>query len=223
MFNGYWEFEKILITKLKNTPYVRKFIYEDNIISCRITLYLLIIGMMAIINEVYINIEMIMIQKQTYEELDKGYIDENYKLIKILKSDDYHSKEFYDERQGIIFEEFEDKDKFFAKPVHVSEINVKCHIINYNKIIKFHLEFTPEEFEEEKRIEFGCNLYNLKLRLLHLIEDSDIIDDSKKKINMNNIKVYNHNNEELDKRYDSIQLCFLKIETGDTIRCDVNV
>ncbi|CAB4254468.1 similar to Saccharomyces cerevisiae YMR134W Protein of unknown function that may be involved in iron metabolism [Maudiozyma barnettii] len=224
----YFEIENHLINVLKTAPYIHQFIHGDPI-SGRITLYLIILGGFALIQEIWVSIEMTLLQKETYDELNVGRIDEGIKLHRMILSDEYHSKEYKDEQSGIIIEEFEDMDKFFAKPVHVSDIFVHGYIIvNGQQILdtplKYHVEFSPEDFESEKRQDFGCSLHVLRLKLYHLFKDSTFYKEYNKNSNpftiSGNVKIYNKFGEKLEVNLDEVQLCFLKIETGDTIKCD---
>lgn len=224
--NQYFCFEEKVIEKLKETPYVHQFIHDQH--SARITLFLLVIGTIAFFNELWITIEMSLIQKETYDELNLGRIDEGLKLHRMIVSDEYHGREYKDEKSGIVIEEFEDRDKFFAKPVFVSELTVDCNIEKNGKTIlerplSFHIEFTPEEWELEKRPEFGCPLSLLRLKLYHLFRDSrfytELVDPSTDSFTVSKgIIIYNKMGELLPASVDSVQLCFLKIETG----CHIN-
>ncbi|EDO16966.1 hypothetical protein Kpol_1041p24 [Vanderwaltozyma polyspora DSM 70294] len=226
--NTYFEYETKIIAWLGTLPYVHQFIHDP--ISGRITFFLIVVGTMAFINELYITIEMSFLQKETYEELEKGHIDESLKLHRMIVQDDFHSKEYMDDKSGIIIEEFEEREKFFAKPVHVAHVYVICDVLQNNenvltKPFKFHLEFSPEEFENEKRQEFGCNLRVLRTKLYHLFKDTELYHE----LNEGNkydftvsqsINIYNTVDDLLPTSIDDIQLCFLKIQTGDQIKCE---
>lgn len=229
VLNKWLEIEDKLLNILHSYEITNQFMHDK--LSSRITLYLIIIGLIAFLNELYISIDMIFIQKQTYNELNEGSITESLKLHKVLINDPtYHSKEYMDQVNGIIIEEFEDWDKFCSKPVHVSQLFVECNIIKdgktlLSKPIKYHIEFLPEEFDTEKRVEFGCSLHVLRVKLYHLFKDSDwygeLVSSNDKKFTISeNVKIYNTQNELLPVEYDDIQLCFLKMETNNTIRCE---
>ncbi|CCF56811.1 hypothetical protein KAFR_0B05150 [Kazachstania africana CBS 2517] len=228
LYKNYYGIETKILEKLKTTPYVHQFIHDR--ISGRITLFLIIMGSLALVQEMWVSIEMTLLQKEAYDELNIGRIDEGLRLHKVLVNDEYHSREFLDEKSGIVIEEFEDRDKFFSKPVHVSNLYVDCNISVSNeyvleKPLKYHIEFLPEDFENEKRPEFGCSLGVLRLKLYHLFKDSELYDEfiktSGKKFTIsNNVVIYNRFKEELPAKLDDIQLCFLKIETKDRIKCD---
>lgn len=223
----YFELEANIIDRLARTPYVHQFVHDK--ISGRITLFLMVVGTMALINELYITIEMTFLQKDTYEELNKGYIDESLKLHKMIVDDKYHSREYTDEKSGIVIEEFEDRDKFFAKPVHVAHLYVMCNVLQDKKKLlakplQFHIEFSPEDYEDEKRPEFGCRLRVLRTKLYHFFKDTELFDelvkDPKNFTVSRGVNIYNTLKEPLPCEIDEVQLCFLKIETGDTIECN---
>lgn len=228
IFDRYFETEEKVIQWLSTLPYVHQFIHDA--ISGRITLFLIVVGTLAFINEMYITIEMSFLQKGTYEELERGHIDESLKLHRMLVQDDFHSKEYLDDKSGIIIEDFEDRDKFFAKPVHVAHIYVECNAIKNGEELlsspfKFHLEFSPEEYENERRPEFGCTLHVLRTKLYHLFKDTDIFHElTEGKTNnftvSKSIQIHNTVGDVLPVSIDDVQLCFLKIQTGDKIKCE---
>lgn len=225
MLEKYWLIEERLIAKLATFDYTSDFIHDK--ISGRITLYLLLIGFIALINELYITIDMSLIQKETYNELNTGKIDESLKLHRMLISDEYHGKEYLDAKSGIVIEEFESRDKFFAKPVHVSQLFVDAMVTVDGKPVleeplHYHIEFSPEEYELEKRPEFGCNLKVLRVKLYHLFKDSQMYHEfaSDKFTISKSVEIYNKQGELLPTTVDDVQLCFLKIETEDVITCN---
>lgn len=229
LIDKYLAFEEPLLDRLAHTTYVHHFIHDK--ISARITLFLMVMGSIAIVNEINITCKMARATKETSEELNKGYIDESLKLHRLIISDDYHSREYLDEKSGIVIEEFEDREKFFAKPVHVAHLYVECNCVEtkdgpplLEKPLLFHLEFSPEEYEGEKRQEFGARLRVLRKRLYHLFKDSklfeELVKDKERFAIGGNVRVYNAQDELLPVSTDEVQLCFLKMETGDTIRCD---
>lgn len=227
LIERYFELESRIIERLGRTPYIHQFVHDS--VSGRITLFLMVVGTMALINELYITIEMTFLQKETYEELNKGYIDESLKLHRMIVQDDYHSREYLDEKSGIVIEEFEARDKFFAKPVHVAHLYVRGNVLLKSKPVlekplRFHIEFSPEDYEDEKRPEFGCRLRVLRTKLYHFFKDSnlyhELVTDDNSFTVSKSVKIYNTLKEPLPCNIDDIQLCFLKMETGDTIECD---
>lgn len=229
IIDKYLELETPVLNSLAHMAYVRNFVHDP--ISARITLFLMVMGSIAIINELNMTRKMARATHETSEELNKGFIDESLKLHRLIVSDEYHSKEFLDEKSGIVVEEFEDREKFFAKPVHVAHLYVECQCIRtiesqalLEKPLLFHLEFSPEEYENEKRPEFGTRLRVLRKRLYHLFKDShlfeDLVNDKENFAIGNNVRIFNSQHELLPVSTDDIQLCFLKIETGDKITCE---
>lgn len=231
LINGYLHYESKAIDILSRIGFLEE--YMNDPISARITLFLIAVGTLAFINELYITIEMSFLQKETYRELNKSKLDESLKSHRMLLDDDFHSREILDEKSGIVIEEFEAREKFFAKPVHVAHLYVECDVIRHDndslllsKPLKFHIEFSPEEYEHEKRPEFGCKLSVLRRKLYHFFKETniynDLVEDKGDDFQFtvsNNVTIYNRRGEPLPASVDSIQLCFLKIETGDTIKC----
>ncbi|CCK70476.1 Erg29p KNAG_0E02150 [Huiozyma naganishii CBS 8797] len=231
-WNKYLVFESGLINKLSKVHYINQFIHDDKI-SGRITLYLLVVGTFALLQEIYISIEMYWLSRGTYNEINLNQIDnaESFKLYQILMSDDYHSKEYKDLKSGIMVEEFESRENFYKKPVFVSQISVNTHIVDGDgrpliaDPIKYHLEFLPSDYDNERRVEFGCSLNVLRTKLYHLVKDSPMYHELKMedfRIS-NHVHIYNKFGELLTPDMDRLQLCFLKMETGDTIKCDIIV
>lgn len=230
-FDSYFKLENQLVDLIRNIKFLDA--YTSDITSARITLFLLIMGGFALVNEIYISIQMSSMQMDAWEELNNSKLDEDFiRNHKFLRDDSYHAREWMDEKSGIIVEEFESREKFFEKPVHVAHIHVKCQIFSHEtktnllrKPITFHIEFSPEEFENERRPEFGCTLKVLRTKLYHLFKDgalyNDFILSKDKKFKISeNVRIYNNMNECLGTNLDDIQLCFLKMETGDTIACE---
>lgn len=233
----YLQWEQLQIDKISNWSLTKNLVHDK--LSGRITLYLIVLGILATVQELYISIEMIFFTNQTYNILNVGHWDDSLKLQKmLLDNDSFHPTEFYDLKRQIIVETMEPHNMFHMKPVHVSQLYVNCFIeSNENQtdfeneiLFKFNIEFSPDEFEETKRPEFGCTLKNLRIKLYHLIKDSqwfiDLIEEgtlTEQNFTIsNNVKIFNKYDELLNsKKFDEIQLCFLKIETGDTIRCDI--
>ncbi|AET40463.1 Erg29p Ecym_6062 [Eremothecium cymbalariae DBVPG len=227
--DAYWHYEDILLKWLRQIPYLKE--YTEERVSSRITLFLIIMGAFACINELYITIEMTFIQKETYEELRRRKLNETLKDHRVVLDDSYHGREFLDEKTGIVIEEFESREKFFSKPVHVAHLYANCRVLDgsdearsLGQLLNFHIEFSPEEFEDQRRPEFGTSLKVLRRRLYHLFKDTEIFrtlaaDKGTDFTVSKSVKIYNTFDEELPTNLDDVQLCFLKIETGDTINC----
>lgn len=232
----YLRYEADLIQYLQKFRWMRE--YTQDPISARITLFLLVVGSLAFLNELYITIEMSCLQKGTYSELNRAKLDAtNLKNHRMILDDEFHGREWRDEKRGIVIEEFESRDRFFAKPVHVAHLYAKCNIRKgedgpelLSQPFQFHIEFSPEEYEYEKRPEFGCKLIVLRRKLYHFFKDSKFYQEfvaqnsgdgnrAAKFTVSDGVRVYNPFGELLRTEVDDIQLCFLKIETGDSIKC----
>lgn len=226
----YLNYEQILLEWISSIDQLKNYTKEP--VSARITLFLMIMGTFAFFNELYITIEMSFLQKETYQELNNNKLDQSLKGHRMIWDDSYHGREWFDEKSGIVIEEFESKEKFFSKPVHVAHIYVKCNVQNEGKTnylvkpMKFHVEFSPEDFEYEKRPEFGCNLSVLRTKLYYFFKETLIYQEiTSKRPDLKftisqNVQIYNKMDELLTTEFDSIQLCFLKMETGDIIECN---
>lgn len=213
-------------------PFFKNYLYDK--VSTRITLGLLFLGCLSIINEVCITIDMFFLSKSTYTQLKKVKNLEDLLDHELLVDPKYFAKEIED---GV--EQFESMQNFFKKPVHVSHVSVFCAIINgkdkYEPIVdrplKFYFEFTPEDFESSKySLDYGCNLYHLKTKIYHFFKDSNTYRQLEEsgKYDLSNftisksIHLYNPMDEAMDnEKLNQLPLCFLKIETGDKLKCEI--
>ncbi|SCU87152.1 LADA_0E02322g1_1 [Lachancea dasiensis] len=246
----YLGIETRALDALRRIPYMEEYTYHP--ISARITLFLAVVGTLAFVNELYITIEMSFLQKESYKELKRAPLNvEDLKNHRMIMDDEFHGREWLDQKSGIVIEEFETRDRFFAKPVHVAHLYVKCNVvarcdtfIDGKEISKsvgsallsqpfmFHIEFSPEEYELEKRPEFGCRLEVLRRKLYHYFKETQLFDQfvarrekggSQEQVDFTvskGVEIYNTMEELLPPAADDIQLCFLKMETGDTIKCN---
>ncbi|CEP61008.1 Erg29p LALA0_S02e04676g [Lachancea lanzarotensis] len=238
LLSKYLHVESKAISLLRKISYMHD--YTNDPTSSRITLFLATVGLMALVNEIYITIEMTILQRKAYDDLNNAPLDvENLRNHPLLIDDEFHGKEWLDEKSGIVIEEFEALNRFFAKPVHVSHLYVECNVVakevseNSEKLLSepfvFHIEFSPEEWELEKRPEFGCTLATLRRKLYHYFKDSDLHEEfvergrevgSYEPFTLSNgVSIYNTMQELLPTTVDDVQLCFLKMETGNTIKC----
>ncbi|SCV05230.1 LANO_0H02916g1_1 [Lachancea nothofagi CBS 11611] len=252
LISQYLWYEAKALGVLRRVPYMEEYTYDP--ISARITLFLAVVGTLAFFNELYITIEMSFLQKKTYNELNAAALNaELLKNHRMILDDEFHGKEWLDEKSGIVIEEFETRDRFFAKPVHVAHLYVECNVVSrcdiagnnltheegkyvkangpnlLSKPFRFHIEFSPEEYELEKRPEFGCRLDVLRRKLYHFFKETDlheqfVVEKNDTLVNepfsvSRGVQIYNTSNELLPTTVDDIQLCFLKMETGDTIKC----
>ncbi|AAS52167.1 ADR247Wp [Eremothecium gossypii ATCC 10895] len=226
----FWKCDAVLLQWIRDVKFLRTYTADDT--GARITLFLCVMGLFALVNELYITVEMSFVQKETYEELRQRKLEEALKTHRMVLDDSYHGKEYLDEKTGLVIEEFENREKFFAKPVHVAHVYVESRVLDSSAgerpifdAFTYHIEFSPEEYESERRPEFGAALRVLRRRLYHLFKDSDTYRElaAKRQLQFtvsNGVRVYNSLGETLTADFDDVQLCFLKMETGDTIRCD---
>lgn len=213
-------------------PFLKNYLYDK--LSARITLGLLFLGTLSIINEVFITIDMFFLSKATYSELKKVKNLEDLLDHELLVDPKYFAKEIED-----AVEQFESMENFFKKPVHVSHVSVFCAIINgkdkyqpiVNRPLKFDFEFAPEDFETSKYSpDYGCNLYHLKTKIYHFFKDSNTYKQLDKSGNYDlsklsiskSIHLYNSKDEAMNNdKLNELPLCFLKIESGDRLKCEI--
>lgn len=224
--------EKVVQFLAQHVPFLKNYMYDK--ISTRITLFLLFLGILAVINELFITIDMFFLSRSTYQELKKETNLENLLNHELLNDPKYFARQIENGN-----EEFETMENFFKKPVHVSHVSVYCALINGNdrytpiidKAIKYTFEFTPEDFENSKYSkDYGCDLYHLKLKIYHFFKDSKIYQELKEKNEFDldsftlskSIFLYNPMDELMDsEKLNQLPLCFLKIETGDRLKCEL--
>lgn len=233
----YLEWEEYIIEQLNRIPHMDKYTYHKT--SSRITLGLLVLGFIAIINELYITIDMWVISKNTYDELRTSKLENLINHEMLLNERKYFGTE-YKNKKGQIVENFEDMKEFYAKPVHVAHLYVACAVLDKSKgyqpvidrPLRFHFEFSPEEFEGGRyRPEYGCSLKFLKTKIYHFFKDSELFEELiKKGYKFDNFKisqnvhVFNPFDESLrSSKLDDLPLCFLKIETGDRLKCEITI
>lgn len=213
-------------------PFLKNYLYDK--LSVRITLGLLFLGALSIINEVCITVDMFFLSKATYSQLKKVKNLEDLLDHELLVDPKYFAKEI---EEGV--EQFESMENFFRKPVHVSHVSVFCAIINgkdkYQPIVdrplKFDFEFAPEDFETSKYSQdYGCNLYHLKAKVYHFFKDSNTYKQLEQSGNFDlanlsiskSIHLYNSKDEAMDSdKLNELPLCFLKIESGDRLKCEI--
>ncbi|XBW35061.1 hypothetical protein QEN19_000624 [Hanseniaspora menglaensis] len=224
--------KKIVSFLTYHVPFLKLYLYDN--ISTRITLLLIFLGALAIINELFITIDMFFLSRSTYQELKKVTNLEDLLNHELLTDPKYFAKEIENGN-----EEFETMEHFFKKPVHVSHVSVFCALINgkdrfqpiMDRPLKFTFEFTPEDFENSKYSQdYGCDLYHLKLKIYHFFKDSSIYKELIEKGEFDldnftlskNIFLYNPMDELMDnEKLNQLPLCFLKIETGDRLKCEL--
>ncbi|CCH43471.1 hypothetical protein BN7_3021 [Wickerhamomyces ciferrii] len=137
---------------------------------------------------------------------------------------------------GVNFQlwELPGKEFFIDKPVHCAHVYVDGYVITNgeinNKIIlskplNYHLEFTIEDFENNKDPELGCTLEFTRKKLYFLFKDSSIFQEKlslkqQENYKINDVLVY-HKNKLL--KDDNKALCLLGVETGNRLKVYYNL
>lgn len=133
---------------------------------------------------------------------------------------------------GVYLNLWEEAGKEFkiTKPVHCAHLyvnghlsgNVKGHVKDSDKVLKFHIEFSPEEYHEDDP-ELGSTLGFLRKKLYFLFKDSLIYENLKlnKTFTINDVEILNSKGIKVTE--DSKPLCLMNIETGNTITAYFNI
>lgn len=125
------------------------------------------------------------------------------------------------------------KEYFIDKPVHCAHVYVEGHIIRDNnkqdkillsKPLKYHIEFAPEDFENNKDPDLGSTLGFTRKKLYFLFKDSSIFEklnlNEQKNFKINDVHIYL--NDKLLKD-DSKALCLHGVETGFKLTVYYNI
>lgn len=122
------------------------------------------------------------------------------------------------------------KEYFLDKPVHCAHIYISGHILQNGtrsqiKPLKFHLEFSPEEYNE-KDPELGSTLGFTRKKLYFLFKDSQWFKryaHEKKQLlfKIGDVRILGKKGDLLTD--DDKPLCLLGIETGDTVNVEFSV
>lgn len=93
-------------------------------------------------------------------------------------------------------------------------------LFKLNKFIRYHFEFSPEDFEMNENPEFGSTIIHLRRKVLKLFENSKIYKEfHDKEYNEKDVLIFNKYDEEVDHKHDSSYLSKCNIETGNIIDC----
>lgn len=98
-------------------------------------------------------------------------------------------------------------------------------IFKLKKFVKYHFEFSPDDFEKNPQPEWGSTVEHLRLKILSLVDSSSFYNDfvKGKKLSKENVLVFNNKNEEVTKDHDQQYLSKVFIETGNVIDCTIAV
>lgn len=96
------------------------------------------------------------------------------------------------------------------------------HYFKLKKFIRYHLEFSPEDFESSPDPEYGSTIENLRQRVLNLFNDSHIYQQyHSPNLSKSSVLIFNNKDEEVTN--DSAYLSKCNIETGNVCDCVVVV
>lgn len=152
---------------------------------------------------------------------------------------EYHAKDIFTEipvhcahvyvRLNIVKKENEDamneyyqvKQKSKYNPLNFNVItDIKDKAFERSDFIKYHFEFSPEDFEMNPEPEYGSTIEHLRNRVLNLFNDSDLYDEYKsRKLTKSDIVIFARNSQKIGKEKDKEYLAKSGIETGDVIDC----
>lgn len=154
---------------------------------------------------------------------------------------DYHAKHIFTEvpihcahtyiRINVISHEDVDKLRTYYQLKKDSKYN----ILNWNKLnqngldlfkldkfVRYHLEFSPEDFESSPDPEYGSTVDNLRQRVLNLFNESHIYKEyHDPKLSKENVLIFNNKDDEATD--DSNYLSKCNIETGNVCDCVIFV
>lgn len=117
----------------------------------------------------------------------------------------------------------EASDDYAKKPVHCAHLYIEANVVLdppanllLKSPLKYHIEFSPEDFEDCHDPELGSTLGFTRKKLYHLFKDSSIYKEMRHDIDtfrVSDVKIF-YNSGELKPADDATQLCLLGIETG---------
>lgn len=88
-------------------------------------------------------------------------------------------------------------------------------IFHFPKFVKYHFEFSPEDFEGNPEPEYGSTVSHLRAKVLSLFETSDVYGSLR--TGKERVRVFNNRNEEVTSDNDASYLSKVGIETGNVI------
>ncbi|KAK6455091.1 uncharacterized protein RJT20DRAFT_54710 [Scheffersomyces xylosifermentans] len=95
-------------------------------------------------------------------------------------------------------------------------------LFSLDRFVKYHFEFSPEDFEMNKEPEFGSTIEHLREKIIKLFNDSDIYKQyHDKNLDKTNVLIYNNQNDEVTPKDDGQYLSKCHVETGNVIDCVV--
>lgn len=137
-----------------------------------------------------------------------------YVRINIIDEADYPQlKKYYDLKLSSTFHAFNWK-----------KLNlIADNIFKLKKFVKYHFEFSPDDFEKNPEPEWGSTVEHLRHKILSLVNSSNFYNDyiEDKELSKDNVLVFNNRNEEVTKQHNDEYLSKVFIETGNVIDCTI--
>lgn len=125
----------------------------------------------------------------------------------------------------------EDKSKKLDEYYELKQ-NSKYNILNWKcmsdkkdeafineEFIKYHFEFSPEDFEMNEEPEFGSTISHLRSKILDLFKSSKVFAKFVGDQNLEDVLIFNKHSEKITSDKDNEYLVRCSIETGDIIDC----
>lgn len=115
------------------------------------------------------------------------------------------------------------KNQYKYNILNWSKLNAMAsELFHLNQFVKYHLEFSPEDFESSDDPEFGSTIDNLRERILNLFNESVLYakyhDD---KLSKENVVIFNNKDQIVTDYSNYLSKC--NIETGNVIDCIITI
>lgn len=121
---------------------------------------------------------------------------------------------------------YNDKKKSKLSTLYWRELNkLGDEIFLLDKFVKYHFEFSPEDFEMNDEPEYGSTIHHLRTKILRLFNESEIYAkyNGDKFVDPSSVLVFNTKNDELTAKFDKKYLVHCNIETGNIVDCIIVV
>lgn len=125
------------------------------------------------------------------------------------------------ENEKSMDEYYQVKQKSKYNPLNHNVISaIKEKAFERSDFIKYHFEFSPDDFEMNPEPEYGSTIEHLRNRVLKLFNDSDLYKEFQSdNLTAENIVIYDKNSQKIGKDKDKEYLAKSGIETGDVVDC----
>lgn len=98
---------------------------------------------------------------------------------------------------------------------------IGSQVFEFEQFVKYHFEFSPEDFEMNDEPEYGSTISHLRDKILTIVSQSDLYRDYKNK--KLEVMVFDSQNNEVGHDKDTHYLSKTYIETGNVIDCIILV